>query len=284
MLTYHNVLVVKKDKQGAKAKKPFRLPSPGKIKQGINAKFKGKERATISAPQPVKSIEVHDNNVNSVRQKQNRRSLKAQHDSVSSYTTDSSTNSNHSNHENGIPVVTVSEPKSPTQNSKDHGLKQTQRIPKVGKPQHKKDPLNHMNQNISRRMQMILELNNEDDQSSNSSGKTKKSSSSHHSTKKHKAPPKPPRRDMVFVVQLSCRSRTLGVTLGTARHEDVALWGQVVRGRGRTFQRSGDGQYVAIATVEPDGRVAADGRLKEGDELFEINGVTLEDCSLNKAR
>ena len=34
----------------------------------------------------------------------------------------------------------------------------------------------------------------------------------------------------------------------------------------------------------PDSRAALDGRLKEGDEIFEINGVTLDECDLDKAR
>ena len=144
------------------------------------------------------------------------------------------------------------------------------------------DPTSHMNPHISKRMQMILDLKNDktshSDHSSNSSGKSKKSG-----CKRKTAPPKPPRRDMVFVVNLACRNRQLGLSIGQSQH-DVTLWGGVVKGRGRMYQRSGDGRYLMIEEVLPDSRSAVDGRLKEGDELFEINGVSLEDTNLEKGR
>ena len=84
------------------------------------------------------------------------------------------------------------------------------------------------------------------------------------STPHHKAPP-PPEPEIKTIVYVKTEGKSLGFS--------------ICGGKG---SRQGD-LGILVRNIDPEGLAAQDGRLRKGDEILDVNGKSLQDCTHKKA-
>ena len=83
-------------------------------------------------------------------------------------------------------------------------------------------------------------------------------------TPHHKAPP-PPEPEIKTIIYVKTEGKSLGFS--------------ICGGKG---SRQGD-LGILVRTIDPEGLAAQDGRLHKGDEILDVNGKSLQDCTHKKA-
>ena len=83
-------------------------------------------------------------------------------------------------------------------------------------------------------------------------------------TPHHKAPP-PPEPEVKTIVYVKTEGKSLGFSICGGKRS-----------------RQGD-LGILVRNIDPDGLAAQDGRLRRGDEILDVNGKSLQDCTHKKA-